>query len=236
MCVRAGDEALEYRLETGGANVTGEEARMHTRWFVAAGRLLMLAVIAGGSEETMAQSGDGRTQTATFAGGCFWCMEPPFEKLDGVRSVTSGYAGGTEPRPTYQQVSSGQTGHAESVRVVYDPSTVSYERLLDTFWMNIDPTQAEGQFADHGRQYRTAIFYHTEEQRRLADASKQRLASSGKFSKPIVTEISPAGPFYPAEEYHQDYYKKSPFRYHLYRMGSGRDGFIKKTWGSTSHE
>ena len=179
---------------------------------------------------------DGSHQTATFAGGCFWCMEPPFEKLDGVRSVTSGYTGGAEPNPTYEQVSSGKTGHAEAVQVVYDPSTVSYERLLDVFWMNIDPTQAEGQFADHGRQYRTAIFSHTEEQRRLAEASKARLAALGKFSKPIVTEIVPAGPFYPAEAYHQDYYKKSPFRYQLYRAGSGRDGFIKKTWGGASHE
>jgi methionine-S-sulfoxide reductase len=190
----------------------------------------LLAALPAWSEETMGPSGDGRTQTATFAGGCFWCMEPPFEKLPGVQSVTSGYTGGAEPHPTYQQVSSGQTGHAESVQVVYDPSQVTYERLLEAFWMNIDPTQADGQFADRGRQYRTAIFYHTEEQRRLAEASKQRLARSGKFAKPIVTEVVPAGPFYPAEDYHQDYYKKSPFRYHLYRMGSGREGFLKKTW------
>ena len=169
-------------------------------------------------------------EKATFAGGCFWCMEPPFEKLEGVRSVTSGYAGGTERNPTYEQVSSGKTGHAESVEVLYDPSQVAYEQLLDAFWMNIDPTQANGQFADHGTQYRTVIFYHTEEQRRLAEASKAALATSGKFTQPLVTEIVAAGAFYPAEEYHQDYYKKSPFRYMLYRSGSGREGFLKKTW------
>ena len=176
-----------------------------------------------------------RLDTATFAGGCFWCMEPPFEKLEGVRSVTSGYTGGTEQHPTYEQVSSGKTGHAESVEVVYDPSTVTYEKLLETFWMNIDPTQADGQFADHGTQYRTAIFYHTEEQRRLAEASKERLARSGKFAQPIVTEIVPASAFYPAEAYHQDYYKKSPFRYMLYRSGSGREGFLHKVWDQKSH-
>ena len=170
-------------------------------------------------------------ETATFAGGCFWCMEPPFEKLDGVLSVTSGYTGGTEKAPTYEQVSSGKTGHAESVQVVYDPSTISYQQLLDVFWMNIDPTTPNGQFSDHGSQYRTAVFYHTEEQKRLAEASKQTLARSGKFQAPIVTEITPASAFYPAEEYHQDYYKKSPFRYHLYRIGSGREGYLKKTWG-----
>ena len=179
---------------------------------------------------------DATTQpaaTATFAGGCFWCMEPPFEKLDGVASVVSGYTGGTEPHPTYEQVSSGKTGHAEAVQVTYDPSKVSYQRLLDVFWMNIDPTMPDGQFADHGRQYRTAIFCHTEEQQRLAEASKQQLERSGKFQAPIVTEIAPASAFYPAEEYHQDYYKKSPFRYHLYRIGSGREGYLKKTWGES---
>ncbi len=176
-----------------------------------------------------------RTETATFAGGCFWCMEPPFEQLDGVRSVTSGYTGGSEPHPTYEQVSAGTTGHAEAVQVVYDPATIRYERLLEVFWRNIDPTTPNQQFADKGTQYRTAIFYHSEEQRRLAEASKEQVAASGTFDKPIVTAIVPAGPFYPAEEHHQDYYKKSPFRYHLYRLGSGREGYLRKTWGDPGH-
>jgi len=173
------------------------------------------------------------TETATFAGGCFWCMEGPFEALDGVRSVTAGYTGGTTPNPTYHDVGSGATGHAEAIQVVYDPAAVSYERLLEVFWRQIDPTQADGQFADRGRQYRTAIFYHTPEQRRLAEASKTALARSGRFDKPLVTEISPAGPFHPAEEYHQDYYKKNAIHYKLYRVGSGREAFLKKAWGDT---
>ncbi len=173
----------------------------------------------------------GQTTVATFAGGCFWCMEPPFEQLEGVRSVTSGYTGGTTPTPTYEQVSSGKTGHAEAIQVIYDPSTLSYGQLLDVFWRNIDPTQVRGQFADKGSQYRTAIFYHTEEQRALAEASRGELAHSGKFDKPIVTEIVPASAFYPAEDYHQDYYKKNAIHYKLYKIGSGREGFLKKTWG-----
>ncbi|PIQ84493.1 MAG: peptide-methionine (S)-S-oxide reductase [Candidatus Omnitrophica bacterium CG11_big_fil_rev_8_21_14_0_20_63_9] len=171
------------------------------------------------------------TEIATFAGGCFWCMEPPFEKLPGVASVTSGYMGGSTERPTYEEVSSGASGHLEVVQVAYDPSQVAYEQLLEAFWMNVDPTQADGQFADKGQQYHTAIFYHTDEQRAQAQASKQRLAQSGKFSKPLVTEIRPATAFYPAEAYHQDYYKKNPIHYKLYRAGSGREGFLKRTWG-----
>lgn len=177
----------------------------------------------------------GATETATFAGGCFWCMEGPFEQLDGVLSVTSGYTGGATERPAYEEVSSGATGHAEAVRIVYDPSTVTYQQLLEVFWRNVDPTQADGQFADRGRQYRTAVFYHDEEQRRLAEGSKEALARSGKFNKPIVTEIVPASTFYPAEDYHQDYYRKNPLRYKLYRAGSGREGFLKKTWGESAH-
>ncbi|MBI4355915.1 MAG: peptide-methionine (S)-S-oxide reductase MsrA [Candidatus Omnitrophica bacterium] len=176
-----------------------------------------------------------KLKTATFAGGCFWCMEGPFEALAGVASVTSGYTGGTKLNPTYMEVSSGSTGHAESIQVAYDPTKVTYQELLDTFWRQIDPTQVDGQFADHGRQYRTAIFYHDEEQRRLAEASKQQLAASGKFAKPIVTAITPASQFYPAEGYHQDYYKKNPLRYKLYKVGSGREGFLKKTWGTAGH-
>ena len=170
-------------------------------------------------------------EKATFAGGCFWCMEPPFEKLEGVFSVTSGYTGGTQERPTYAEVSSGKTGHAEAIEVVYDPAKITYEQLLDVFWMNIDPTTPNQQFADKGRQYRTAIFYHTDEQRRLAEASKERLAHSGKFAQPIVTEIVPALAFYPAEDYHQDYYKKNPAHYTRYRIGSGREGYLQHTWG-----
>jgi methionine-S-sulfoxide reductase len=158
-------------------------------------------------------------------------MEPPFEKLDGVIDVTAGYCGGTEPNPTYEQVSSGATGYAESVQIVYDPSKVSYEQLLEVFWMNIDPTQTDGQFADRGPQYRTAIFYHTDAQKRLAEASKQQLAQSGKFTKPLVTDVTPASTFYPAEDYHQDYHKKNPVHYKLYRSGSGRESYLKKTWG-----
>ena len=174
------------------------------------------------------------SDTATFAGGCFWCMEAPFEQLDGVKAVVSGYTGGTTTNPTYEDVSSGATGHAEAVQITYDPSKISYEKLLEVFWRNVDPTTPNAQFADHGTQYRTAIFYHTDEQRHLADASKQQLEHSRKFSAPIVTEIVPASEFYPAEDYHQDYYKKNPLRYNLYRSGSGRDAYLRKTWG-TSH-
>ncbi len=200
--------------------------------------IIMAAVGLGSTQSGMAMSERGKTgrlETATFAGGCFWCMEPPFEKLDGVVSVTVGYTGGTMPQPTYEQVSSGKTGHAESIEVRYDSSKVSYERLLDLFWMNIDPTTPNQQFADHGSQYRTAIFYHDEEQQRLAEASKDALARSGKFTSPIVTQIVPVLTFYPAEEYHQDYYKKHALRYNLYRVGSGRAGFLKKTWGTSAH-
>lgn len=170
---------------------------------------------------------------ATFAGGCFWCMEAPFEKLHGVRDVTSGYTGGQRPNPTYAEVSSGTTGHAEAVQIRYDPSQVTYAQLLEVFWRQIDPTDADGQFVDRGLQYRSAIFYHDNEQKRLAEASKLALERSGRFERPIVTEIVPAGPFYPAEEYHQDYYKKNPIRYRYYRYTSGRDQFLKKVWKET---
>lgn len=169
-------------------------------------------------------------QKATFAGGCFWCMEPPFDNLDGVISTTSGYAGGTEENPTYEEVSSGRTGHAEVVQVLYDQEKVSYEKLLDVFWKNIDPTQKNGQFVDIGNHYRSAIFYHDEKQRELAEKSKKELEASGLFENPLVTRIEPAGPFYPAETYHQEYYRKNPERYKLYRYGSGRDKFLDETW------
>ena len=171
------------------------------------------------------------TETATFAGGCFWCMEPPFEQLPGVRSVASGYTGGIEERPTYEQVSSGATGHCEAVQVVYDPSVTTYAQLLEAFWRNIDPTATDRQFADVGRHYRTAIFYHTDEQRRLAEASKAQLAASGRFREPIVTAIQPAGAFYPAEDGHQGYAKKHPLRYSIYKIGSGRESFVTRVWG-----
>jgi len=172
------------------------------------------------------------TAVATFAGGCFWCMEPAFEKLDGVSSVVSGYIGGEVSDPSYDEVSAGRTGHAEAVEVRYDPSRVGYWKLLDVFWRLIDPTDAGGQFADRGTQYRTAIFYHDGEQRRLAEESKLELGKNGTFDRPIVTEVVPAGRFYPAEEYHQDYYKKKPDHYKAYRRGSGREGFLERVWGS----
>jgi len=170
---------------------------------------------------------------ATFAGGCFWCEEATFEGLPGVISVVSGYTGGSTPNPTYEEVSSGRTGHAESVRITYDPSKTTYENLLDVFWHNVDPTQGDGQFCDIGRQYRSAIFYQDESQRRLAVDTKARIERSGRLSKPIVTEIVPAGPFYPAEDYHQDFYRKNPVRYHAYRLGCGRDRRLAELWGKS---
>lgn len=172
----------------------------------------------------------GKIKKATFAGGCFWCMEPPFEQLNGVMDVVSGYTGGNKENPSYEEVSSGATGHLEAVQVSYDSSKISYAQLLETFWRNIDPTDSYGQFADKGTQYETAVFYHDEEQRKLAERSKQELADSGKFGKPIVTEIRPAAKFYPAEDYHQGYYMKDPERYKNYKHHSGRGPFLEKTW------
>jgi methionine-S-sulfoxide reductase len=174
---------------------------------------------------------DGNTDVATFAGGCFWCMEPAFDALNGVMLTTVGYTGGEEEAPTYDEVASGRTGHAEAIQVVFDPTRISYAELLDVFWRNIDPTQVNGQFADKGRHYRTAIFYHSEEQKRLAQASKEALERSGRFRRQIVTEIVPATDFYEAEAYHQDYYKKNPARYEGYKYGSGRGQFIERVWG-----
>jgi peptide-methionine (S)-S-oxide reductase len=168
---------------------------------------------------------------ATFAGGCFWCMEGPFDHVPGVVSTTSGYTGGSIKKPSYEQVSSGATGHAESVDVVYDPAKVTYAQLLDVFWHNVDPLDGGGQFCDRGNQYRTAIFYHDEEQQRLAEQSKQALEASGKFKKKIVTQIVPAVEFYAAEDYHQDYYLRNPIRYKYYRFNCGRDDRLKQLWG-----
>jgi peptide methionine sulfoxide reductase msrA/msrB len=175
-------------------------------------------------------------EIATFAGGCFWCMEHPFEKLDGVASVESGYTGGGEKNPTYREVASGGTGHAETIQITYDPSKITYSELLDVFWRQIDPTDASGQFVDRGKQYRSAIFYHNDEQKRLAEESKNDLERSGLFDRPIVTEIVPASTFYPAETYHQDYYKKNPERYQGYRSGSGRDQYLDRIWGDRPNE
>ena len=173
-------------------------------------------------------------EVATFAGGCFWCMEPPFEKLPGVLKVISGYTGGHKKNPTYEEVSAGGTGHVEAVQVYFDPARISYEELLDTFWRQIDPTDPGGQFADRGSQYTTAIFYHNQAQRSAAEKSRDTLARSGKFRRPIVTRILPFREFYPAEPYHQDYYRKHPIRYKTYRVLSGREPFLKKVWGNHS--
>lgn len=171
-----------------------------------------------------------RHETAIFAGGCFWCMEPPFEKLDGVVEVEPGYTGGDESDPTYEKVSAGATGHMEAVRITYDPARVSYSRLLDVFWRQVDPTDRNGQFVDRGPQYVSAIFYLNEEQRESAERSRKELGESGRFSSPVVTQVLRAKQFYPAEEYHQDYYRKNPIRYKFYRAGSGRDRFLSRVW------
>jgi peptide methionine sulfoxide reductase msrA/msrB len=170
------------------------------------------------------------TRTAVFAGGCFWCTESDFEKVNGVIEVVSGYTGGHDDYPTYKEVSAGRTGHVEAVQVIYDPTQITYENLLDVFWRHVDPTDPGGQFVDRGSQYRSAIFYANEKERQLAEASKKRLSDSGPFTKPIVTDILPLGSFYTAEDYHQDYHKRNPIRYKWYRSGSGRDKFLKKTW------
>jgi len=171
-----------------------------------------------------------KTKTAVFAGGCFWCTESDFEKVDGVIEAISGYTGGHVANPTYKQVSKGVTGHVEAVKVVYDQAKVTYEKLLEVFWRHVDPTDGDGQFVDRGSQYRSVIFYANEEEHRLAETSKKTLAASGRFDKPIMTDILPLDTFYPAEDYHQDYYKKNSIRYRWYRYGSGRDQFLEKVW------
>ena len=184
--------------------------------------MMFLAAVTGGEAVS--------SETATLAGGCFWCMESALEELEGVKSVTSGYAGGEEPDPSYEQVASGQTGHVEAVQVVFDPTKISYREILDAFWRQIDPTDPGGQFADRGFQYTTAIFYHDEEQRSQAEDSKTFWASSGRFDRPIVTRVVPYTNFYPAKEYHQDYHRKNSRRYEKYRKGSGRDGYLQRIW------
>ena len=179
-------------------------------------------------DETSAASQSGK---AYFAGGCFWCMEEAFEKVEGVVTVVSGYMGGTVANPSYEEVSAGRTGHAESVEVTYDPTKVTYQKLLDAFWHNVDPLTPNAQFCDHGSQYRSAIFYSTEEEKRLAEESKSAIEQAKKFPVPIVTQLVPASTFYPAEDYHQDYYKKNPLRYKYYKYGCGRANRLEALWG-----
>ncbi len=171
-----------------------------------------------------------KTEKATFAGGCFWCMQGPFDATEGVISTDVGYTGGKKENPSYEEVSTGKTGHAEAIEIIFDPEKVSYEELLEIFWRNIDPTTQNQQFADKGTQYRTAIFYHDQKQKELAEKSKMELQKSGMFDKPIVTEIVPASKFYSAEEYHQEYYAKNPQHYQMYKVGSGRSAFIERMW------
>lgn len=190
------------------------------------------AAMAQSRPEKPAAAAPGRPlATATLAGGCFWCVEADFDKIDGVISTTSGYIGGRKANPTYQEVSAGGTGHTEAVQIVFDPSRVSYRTLVDRFWTTIDPTVKDQQFCDVGSQYRSGIFFHDEEQRREAEASKAAIEKSKPFKQPIVTEITMATTFYPAEEYHQDYYLKNPIRYRYYRTGCGRDARLKQLWG-----
>ncbi len=206
--------------------------RTRVRHWTCAG-VLAAAALAALPAAAQAPASPPQQAVATFAGGCFWCMEPPYDKLPGVISTTSGYMGGTKRNPTYEEVSSGRTGHAEVVQVVYDPSKVTYERLLEVFWLNIDPTVQDRQFCDVGSQYRTAIFYHSAEQKRLAEASKAAVEKSKPFKQPIVTPVEQAGDFWPAEDYHQDFYKKNPVRYKYYRTGCGRDARLKELWGKS---
>ena len=200
-----------------------------TRWLA----LLLLGCVALNSNAS-SDTDTSQYQTATFAGGCFWCMEPPFDKLDGVISTTSGYTSGNSKNPTYKEVSRGGTGHAEAMQIVYDPARISYDELLNEFWHNIDPTNANGQFCDWGSQYRSEIYYHNAEQEKLAKQSKAALIESKPFDEPVVTGVTAASTFYPAEDYHQDYYMKNPVRYKFYRYGCGRDKQLEELWGETA--
>ena len=192
------------------------------------GYALMAACTIAGSQAQ--HSSPAETKTAIFAGGCFWCIQPAFDKATGVIKTVVGYCGGTEPNPTYELVSSEKTGYRESIQITYDPAKISYDQLLDIYWRQIDPTQADGQFTDIGPSYRAAIFYGNDDEKRIAEASKQKLARTGKFSKPIVTEILPAMKFSPAETYHQKYYRQNPEHFEAFEEGSGRVSFKKKTW------
>ena len=191
------------------------------------GAALAVITVTGGRAQ---DSSTAVTKTAIFAGGCFWCIQPAFDKAKGVIKTVVGYCGGTEPNPTYQLVSSEKTGYRESIEITYDPATISYDQLLDIYWRQIDPTQADGQFTDIGPSYRTAIFYGNSDEKKIAEASKEKLAHSGKFKKPIVTEVLPAIKFWPAEDYHQKYSEKNPEHFEAFEHGSGRVSFKKKTW------
>ena len=211
--------------------------RNRALWFVAAAGLFLavgVSVSVGGTEpatEPETTKAPEKVARATFAGGCFWCMEGPFDALEGVLDTKSGYTAGQVENPSYEQVTRGDTGHTEAVQVVYDPSRVSYEKLLEVFWRNIDPVDATGQFCDKGSQYRSGIYWHDAEQRRLAEKSRAELVEQDRFDRPIATEIVEAEAFYPAEEYHQDYYQKNPIRYRFYRSRCGRDRRLQEVWG-----
>lgn len=194
--------------------------------------LLSYALIAGCTIASSQgqNSSPAKTRTAIFAGGCFWCIQPAFDKATGVIKTVVGYCGGTEPNPTYEVVSSEKTGYRESIQITYDPAKISYDQLLDIYWRQIDPTQADGQFSDIGPSYRAAIFYGNDDEKKIAEASKEKLARSGKFNKPIATEILPAMKFYPAEAYHQKYYQQNPEHFEAFEEGSGRVSFKQKTW------
>ena len=202
---------------------------MKRNFLLALGYAGLTAIIVTGSRGQ--NSSPVETRTAIFAGGCFWCIQPGFDKAKGVIKTLVGYCGGTEPNPTYQLVSSEKTSYRESIEITYDPAKISYEQLLDIYWRQIDPTQADGQFTDIGPSYRAAIFYGNEQEKKIAEASKEKLARSGKFNKRIVTEILPAMKFYPAEAYHQKYYQQNPEHFEAFEEGSGRVSFQKKTWG-----
>ncbi len=198
--------------------------------------LMLAAMIGGGALAADKMAASGEQRIATFAGGCFWCVESDFDNVPGVLRTISGYTGGHLKDPTYKDVTAGGTGHREAVRIFFDPKKVTYTALLNIFWRSVDPTDAGGQFCDRGVSYETAIFANSAEQRRLAEASKRKLQHSGALNRPIVTPIETAGRFYPAEDYHQDYYKKSPLRYQLYRFGCGRDKRIRDLWGEDAHK
>jgi len=197
------------------------------------GALSALVLLAGAAaaQTDRPSAGERKLEVATFGSGCFWCTEADFDKVKGVVETISGFMGGTTPNPTYNQVSAGGTGHAEVVQLKYDPTQVSYKELLDVYWRNVDPLDRDGQFCDRGDQYRPVIFYHNEEQKRLAEESKAKLGKSGRFSQPIVVEIAPASTFTPAEDYHQDYYLRNPIQYFIYRQGCGRDARLEALWG-----
>jgi peptide-methionine (S)-S-oxide reductase len=210
-----------------------EETTMKTRLRLILFTIVILILVPFASMSSNAALGADTKAKAYFAGGCFWCMEEAFESVDGVLWVFSGYMGGNVANPTYEQVSAGRTGHAEAVEVTYDPTKVSYQQLLEAFWRNVDPLTPNAQFCDHGSQYRSAVFYATDEEKRLAEASKAAIEQTKQFPAPIVTELVPASTFYQAEDYHQDYYKKNPFRYKYYKYNCGRAKRLEALWGKS---